>query len=60
MLFRNRRYFAASLAVAAGLVTVATLWAQSGGNELPKPQFNEKGQLIRPEGYREWVSVVSG
>ena len=57
MLFRNRRYFAASLAVAAGFVTVAALWAQSGGSELPKPQFNDKGQLIRPEGYREWVYI---
>ena len=21
----------------------------------PKPAFNSKGELIRPEGYREWV-----
>lgn len=23
----------------------------------PKPQFNDQGQLIRPEGYREWIYV---
>ncbi len=54
MLFPNRRYLAGLLVLAAGFVTAATLWAQSGGgHEPPKPQFNDKGQLIRPEGYRE-------
>ena len=49
MLFPNGRYVAGLLVLAAGFVTVATLGAQSGDNELPKPQFNDQGQLIRPE-----------
>ncbi len=58
MLFPNRRYLAGLLVLAAGFVTAATLRAQSGGNELPKPQFNDQGQLIRPEvGYREWMYI---
>ena len=58
MLFPNRRYLAGLLVLAAGFVTVATLRAQSGANEPPKPQFNDQGQLIRPEvGYREWIYI---
>ena len=57
MRFRNRHLQAGVLVLAAGFVTVATLRAQSRGHELPKPQFNDQGQLIRPEGYREWVYV---
>ena len=44
MLSHHRRYLAGLLVLAAGFVTAATLWAQSGGgNEAPKPQFNEMG-----------------
>ncbi len=25
--------------------------------ELPKPSFNAQGELIRPEGYREWIYI---
>ena len=58
MLSHHGRYLAGLLVLAAGFVMVATLWAQSGGNEPPKPQFNDQGQLIRPEvGYREWVYI---
>ena len=59
MLFPNRRYLAGSFVLAAGFVIVATLPAQSGGgNEVPKPQFNDQGQLIRPEvGFREWIYI---
>ena len=57
MRFRNGRRQAGALVLAAGFVTVAALWAEPGGHELPKPQFNDQGQLIRPEGYREWVYI---
>ena len=44
--------------LAASFVVLAPLWAQSGANEPPKPQFNDQGQLIRPEvGYREWIYI---
>ncbi len=40
------------------LLVLVPLRAQSDGNELPKPQFNDQGQLIRPEvGYREWIYI---
>ena len=52
MLSPNRPYLGGLLPLAAGFVLVATLWA-----EPPKPQFNDKGQLMRPEGYREWIYI---
>ena len=36
------------MALVSGLIPVGTSWAQSGGNELPKPQFNSKA--IDPPG----------
>jgi len=50
--------FADLLILIGGLSTSATLWAQSGGVALPKPEFNDQGQLVRPGiGYRQWVYV---
>ena len=58
MLSHHGRYLAGLLVLGAGFVAAATLRAQSGGgNEAPKPKFNDKGQLMRPEGYREWVYI---
>ena len=43
---------------AFSFTVLAPLWAQSGASEPPKPQFNDQGQLMRPEvGYRKWVYV---
>ena len=57
MLTTPVRRLGASLVVAAGFFATAATWAQSGANDPPKPQFNEKGQLIRPEGFRKWVYI---
>ena len=46
----------ALLSVAA--ISVAALFLMGAYSpELPKPGFNAKGELVRPEGYREWVYV---
>ena len=42
------------LAMALALAVQAT---EDGHQRLPKPQFNKRGALLRPEGYREWVLV---
>ena len=55
---KTRRATAVLIFLAASFVILAPLWAQSGTNEPPKPQFNDQGQLIRPEvGYRKWVYI---
>jgi hypothetical protein len=41
----------------SSFIGLVPLGAQSGSNEPPKPQFNESGQLIRPEGYRKWTYI---
>ena len=56
--FPNGRLAIAGLILlATSFVVLAPLWAQSGVNEPSKPRFNEKGQLIRPEVYREWIYI---
>ncbi len=30
---------------------------EAGKSEPAKPKFNEKGALMRPEGYRKWVYI---
>jgi hypothetical protein len=42
---------------AVALMAMATLIPSARAPYPPKPEFNEQGQLIRPEGYREWVYV---
>ncbi len=47
--FRPR---AARLAALAAVFCLAAAWAAEG-----EPRFNDSNELIRPEGYREWVFV---
>ena len=54
---RGRLASAGLILLAASFVVLAPLRAQSGGSEPSKPQFNESGQLIRPDGYREWIYI---
>ena len=50
--------FILSLATGGALVTVVALLAATPpSNEKSKPGFTADGQLIRPEGYREWIYV---
>ena len=50
----------ATVAFLASIVLVSSnlpLYGQSG-DDFPKPSFNERGELIRPDvSYREWVYV---
>jgi len=55
---KTRLATAGLMLLAFSFVGLAPLCAQSGANEPPKPQFNDQGQLIRPEvGYRKWVYI---
>lgn len=45
----------AGLAMTALLMTLFVPLASA--QYPPKPQFNDQGQMIRPEGYRQWVYV---
>ncbi len=56
------RQRAAAVVVGAALsltVALAVAVPVTGDRQgyLPKPRFNERGALLRPEGYREWVHV---
>jgi hypothetical protein len=42
---------------AAAILMGVALSGPASGADIPKPTFNEKGHLNRPEGYREWVYV---
>jgi hypothetical protein len=42
------------------LVTCLALLAAAPEEKVPKPQYDQKGQLIRPAGYREWVFLSAG
>lgn len=44
-----------ALGLCAGLAPASPLQAESGATDLA--QFNSKGELIRPEGWREWIYV---
>ena len=41
----------------AAIVAAAAVATAEPDQHLPKPGFNERGALLRPEGYREWVYV---
>jgi hypothetical protein len=36
------------------------LLAASSDVKVPKPQYDEKGSLVRPADYREWIFLSSG
>jgi hypothetical protein len=43
------------------LATVClTLLAAAPEEKMPKPQYDEKGQLLRPTDYREWMFLSAG
>jgi hypothetical protein len=39
------------------LITCLALLAAAPDEKAPKPQYDEKGQLLRPAQYREWMSL---
>src|ERR1700677_3872612 len=41
-------------------VTCLALLAAASDEKLPKPIYDEKGQLIRPADYREWMFLSAG
>jgi len=42
------------------VLACALLLAAALGNDNPKPQYNAKGQLVRPSNYREWIFLSAG
>src|SRR5580658_5811701 len=42
------------------LVTCLALRAAAPDEAAPKPQYDEKGRLIRPADYREWIFLSAG
>ena len=42
------------------LITALALLAAAPGEKAPKPQYDDKGQLVRPADYREWMFLSSG
>lgn len=45
--------------IALGMVCLRLLAAAPEEN-MPKPQYDEKGQLLRPSDYREWMFLSAG
>ena len=41
-------------------VICLTLLAAAPEEKMPKPQYDEKGQLLRPTDYREWMFLSAG
>jgi hypothetical protein len=41
-------------------VLCLTLLAAAPEEKMPKPQYDEKGQLLRPADYREWMFLSAG
>jgi hypothetical protein len=37
-----------------------TLLAARPEETMPKPRYDEKGQLLRPDDYREWMFLSAG
>ncbi len=55
----KRHAWLSVLAVVLGFVALGRLNAHPS-SEPEAPQFNEKGELLPPENYREWVYLTSG
>src|SRR5260370_36692871 len=45
--------------VVLGMICLVVLAAASE-EKMPKPQYDEKGQLLRPTDYREWMFLSAG
>jgi len=50
-----RDYFLQGLAMLAALTSLASVPAMAADPASAAPQFNDKGELTRPEDYRSWV-----
>ena len=48
------------LCSALALIACVALLAAEPDQKMPKPQYDDKGQLVRPAGYREWMFLSAG
>jgi len=50
-----------SVLVCAAIVIITFVWqAAAPEKKSPKPQYDDKGQLVRPADYREWMFLSAG
>ena len=52
--------FCSALVLAACFALLAAAPAPDEKDKSPKPQYDDKGQLIRPADYREWMFLSAG
>ncbi len=50
----------AVLCSALALIACVALLAAEPDQKMPKPQYDDKGQLVRPADYREWMFLSAG
>jgi hypothetical protein len=48
------------LCSALALIACVALLAAEPDQKMPKPQYDDKGQLVRPTDYREWMFLSAG
>ena len=48
------------LCSALALIACVALLAAEPNQKIPKPQYDDKGQLVRPADYREWMFLSAG
>jgi hypothetical protein len=48
------------LCSALALIACVALLAAEPDQKMPKPQYDDKGQLVRPADYREWMFLSAG
>ena len=48
------------LCSALALIACVALLAAEPNQKMPKPQYDDKGQLVRPADYREWMFLSAG
>ena len=48
------------LCSALALIACVALLAARPNQKMPKPQYDDKGQLVRPADYREWMFLSAG
>jgi len=48
------------LALVVALIACLSLLAAVPNEKMPRPQYDEKGQLLRPADYREWMFLSAG
>jgi Cytochrome P460 len=42
------------------LIACLAMLAAASDDKMPRPQYDEKGQLLRPADYREWIFLSAG